>query len=240
MKNLQIVFLAAMACQAFSLDSISGQERKPYFIANDGMPAFHCEGYIFPNWEKIIFDEYRSLENKGSCATGMTLKEFAPIYDAIRVFSDSGLKQRDFILQQRLQAKTAEEKDFWRIEGNKLSAVDSVQKLQELCKSQLVQNISPDKLEAFKNAGIGSILERATLEELLEGAEVLEGFKLSESELAAVNKEIKVARLEYEREAAKLRQKMYKRVMASIPPDELEKLERYMMIDLKPQNEKKD
>ncbi|MFN6205628.1 MAG: hypothetical protein ACK49R_04205, partial [Planctomycetota bacterium] len=76
--------------------------------------------------------------------------------------------------------------------------------------------------------------------ELLEGAEVLEGFKLSESELAAVNKEIKVARLEYEREAAKLRQKMYKRVMASIPPDELEKLERYMMIDLKPQNEKKD
>ena len=170
----------------------------------------------------------------------MTLKEFDPIYNAIRVYSDSGMKQREFILQQRLQAKTAEEKDFWRIEGNKLSAVDSVQKLQELCKSQLVKNVSPDKLEAFKNAGISSILERATLEELLEGAEVLEGFKLSESELAAVNKEIELARLEYEREAAKLRQKMYKRVMASIPPDELEKLERYMMIDLKPQNEKKD
>jgi hypothetical protein len=52
--------------------------------------------------------------------------------------------------------------------------------------------------------------------------------------------EISKAQYEYELESRKLRQKMYKRVMASIPPDELEKLERYMMIDLKPQNEKKD
>jgi len=247
----KVVFTAILfALLLITFEECTAQEqvRLRYAASYNPKPAFKYGGYIFPNWVEIIYDEIQPLVvdeskldyDRPSPVVGMTLKEFDPIFDALREQQLSYYRRAGELSKLREESTNPEDAEHWRIEKNKNSATWGPQIEAQFVKSSLERTLSAEKLERFKQIAIGRIFAEATFEEVLEGAEVLEGFKLSQSELAGLQMEIIEARNEYEREARKLRQKMYKRVMASIPPDELEKLERYMMIDLKPQNEKKD
>jgi hypothetical protein len=247
----KVVFTATLfALLLITFEECSSQEqvRIRYAFSGDPSSAYKSGGYVFPNWVKIFYEEIEPLVvdeskldyDRPSPVVGMTLKEFDPIFDALRDQQLSHYRRAGEIRILLRQSTNPEDAEHWRNEMNKFDATWGPEIEAQFVKSSLEKTLSAEKLERFKQIAIGHIFGEATFEEVLEGAEVLEGFKLSQSESARLQMEISKAQYEYELESRKLRQKMYKRVMASIPPDELEKLERYMMIDLKPQNEKKD